>query len=563
MNRRGTGVAAGRGTVLTLAFKNADASDGENLEALLARASSTTDRVDARAGLELALRALTLARDRNDAARTARALAIVSGARRALADFQGAANAALEAIEILQASDIASGRAMVRVNAALVFFDLGDYERTLAMLAEARQDLIRDDDPMADSQCAHAEGMVQSRLGEFDLARASFERALRLRRRMRHDDAVAVTLNSLGVLHLRRAQPAVPDGTDTKAEFARAHAYFIEARHLAEKVGDARLALLAAINMAGALGGEGRVDEALAQFTSLLPIARAQGDRSNESLLLANAGEAARLAGDHAHARRLCEEALAIAGEIGSKVRQQQAHVQLSLACEAAGDLAGALSHYKASHVLEREMHAGEARRLAEAHALRGEIERARQETARLRRARRDLTRENRKLVRQAHEDPLTGLANRRAFDAVLDARLTDARSHERPLAIVIFDIDRFKAINDRFTHAIGDAVLKEVAALLRAHCRAYDIAARIGGEEFVLLLREADLASASHVAERVRTEIAARDWQSIAPDLAVTVSGGVAVDPGQGSAGTLLRAADTALYEAKRAGRDRVCVAS
>ena len=535
----------------------------EDLDALLARASATTDRTDVRAGLDLALRALSLARTRQDAARTARALAIVGGARRALADFPGAASAVLEAIDLLQAADIASGRAMVRVQAALVFFDLGDYERTLAFLAEARHDLIRDDDPHADSQCAHAEGMVQSRLGEFDLARTSFERALRLRRRLRHDGAVAVTLNSLGVLHLRRAQPAVPDGTDTKAEFARAHAYFIEARHLAEKVGDSRLALLAAINVAGALGGEGRLADALEQSLVLLPLARAQGDRFNESLLLANAGEAARLMGDHVQSRVLCEEALAVAREIGSKVREQQARLQLSLACEAAGDLAAALAHYKAQHTLERDMHAGEARRLAEAHALRVEIERVRQETAKLRRDRRDLTRQNRKLAREAHEDALTGLANRRALDIMLEVRMTDARAQQRPLAIVLFDIDRFKTINDRFSHAVGDAVLREVAAMLRAHCRAYDIAARIGGEEFVLLLREADLGSAQHVAERVRAEIATHDWRGVAADLAVTVSGGVAVDPGQGDAASLLRSADNAMYAAKRAGRDRVCTAS
>jgi len=551
--------------MIKLAVQNPPAAaprPDEDLDALLARASATTDRTDARAGLELALAALDRARTLADAPRTARALAIVAGARRALSDFPGAASAALEAIDILQAADVTSGRAMVRVTAALVFFDLGDYERAVTFLDEARHDLVRDDDPLADSQCAHAEGMVQSRLGEFDLARASFERALRLRRRMHHDEAVAITLNSLGVLHLRRAQPAVPDGTDTAAEFERAFAYFTESRELAHKVGDTRLALLAAVNVAGALGGQGRAAEALEQFLALLPVARAQGDRSNESLLLANAGEAARLVGDLSQSRALCEQALAIALEIASKVREQQARLQLSLTCESSGDLAAALAHYKSHHVLERETHAGQARRLAEAQALRGEIERARQVTAKLRRERRDLTRENRMLVRLAREDSLTGLANRRAFDAALEARLADARANQRPLAIVLFDIDRFKSINDRFNHTIGDAVLREVAAMLQAHCRASDLAARIGGEEFVLLLREADGESALNVAERVRAEIAGRDWSAVAPGLAVTISGGVAVDPGDGSAAALVRDADTALYEAKRAGRDRVCIA-
>jgi diguanylate cyclase (GGDEF)-like protein len=531
----------------------------DDLDALIGEALALVDRTDPRAGLAVALRALESARDREDAARIARALEIVCSARRALADFPGAASAALEAIDVLQAAAIDAGRAAARVQAALVYFDLGDYERALAYLDEARHDLVQDDDPGTDSLCAHAEGMVQSRLGEFDLARASFERALRLRRRMHDNAAVAVTLNSLGVLHLRRAQPATPDGTDTAAEWARADAYFAEAHTLAQQAGDTRLAMLSAINLAGAAGGAGRVDEALRRFLALLPLAREHGDRYHESLLLANAGEAARLQGDLSQSRTLCEEALAVAHAIGSKVREQQARLQLSLTCERAGDLAAALAHYKSHHALEREMHAGEARRLAEAQALRAEIERAREEAAKLRRAQRDLTRENRKLTRQAREDALTGLANRRAFDAALDARLPDARSNGRPLAVVLFDVDRFKSINDRFTHAVGDAVLRSLGAILRAHCRASDIAARIGGEELALLLREADRDSATHVAERVRREVEAHDWSALAPGLAVTISGGVAVDSGQGTAAALMREADVALYEAKRGGRNQV----
>ena len=449
-----------------------------------------------------------MARACGDVPRTARALRIVATASRALADYPRAAEAARESIALLEAAGVQAGRADARTCEALVYFDLGDYGRALAGLDEARGDLLREDDPEADSRCAHALGMVQSRLGEFGLARASFERALRLRRRLADDAAIATTLNSLGVLHLRLAQPAVPDGTDTNAEFGRALAYFNEVHALAKRVGDARLCLLSEINIAGALGGLGRVAEALERFLAQLAVARMQGDRQHESLILANAGEACRLLGDHARSRALCEEALAVAQATASKVREQQARLQLSLTCEATGDFAAALVHYKAQHLLERETHAAEGRRIAQAQALRAEIDRAQQETAKLRRESLDLKRENRVLERQAREDPLTGLANRRAFDDALDARLQDARATRRPLAVVLFDIDRFKSVNDRFTHAAGDAVLREVAALLRAHCRASDIAARIGGEEFVLLLREADRDSAVAVAQRVRAEV-------------------------------------------------------
>jgi diguanylate cyclase (GGDEF)-like protein len=533
---------------------------GDDLDALLAEAFTLTDRTDPRAGLALAERALAMARERADTVRIARALTAASLAHRTLSDYAPAAREAHEAVELLTAAGVAAGRANARVQAANVYFELGDYERALSHLDDARRDLLLVDDPVAAAACAHAEGMVQSRLSEFALARESFERALRLRRRGDDDDAIATTLNSLGVLHLRRAQSGAASEGKSQADFERALAYFTEARDLARRVGDARLELLSDINIAGTLGGQGCFAEALERFLAQIPAARALSDRYNESLLLANAGEACRRLGQHDRARTLCEEALTVAQATSSKVREQQARLQLSLACEATGDVKSALEHYKAHHALERETHAAEARRRAEAQSLRGQIERMEEEAAQLARVRLDLERENRVLERQAREDPLTGLANRRAFDDAFPARLADARAAGRPLAVALFDIDRFKTVNDRFTHAIGDAVLREVAALLGAHCRASDVAARIGGEEFVLLLREADRASALAVAGRVRTEVAARDWSAVAEGLTVTISAGVAADPGTGSAADLLRAADDALYRAKRAGRDRVC---
>ncbi|MFO1323115.1 MAG: GGDEF domain-containing protein [Burkholderiales bacterium] len=529
------------------------------MDALLAQAHAVVDRADPRTGLTLAERALAQARGAGDVARTAHALTIAAGAHRALSEYPQAAKDAHDAIELLDAAGVTAGRVGARVQAALVYFELGDLDRALAHLDDARRDLLLVDDPVADSACAHAEGMVLSRLGDYGLAQPSFERALRLRRRLGDDGAVATTLNSLGVLHLRIAQAQGTAEADAKAEFERAHAYFSEAHDLARRVGDARLEMLSGINVAGALGGQGRLVEALDRFAALLPAAKALSDRYNESLLLANAGEACRRLGQHDRARALCEEALAVAQSIASKVREQQARLQLSLACEAAGDLAGALVHYKAHHALERESHAAEARRRAEAQALRGQIDEMRQEAARLQRESSDLARENRMLERQAREDPLTGLANRRAFDDALDARLAEARAAGRPLAVALFDIDRFKLVNDRFTHAVGDLVLREVADLLRACCRASDVAARLGGEEFVLLLRDADRDRALAIAERVRTEVAAHDWSTLAAGLAVTISAGVAADAGSGTGGALVGDADAAMYRAKRAGRDCV----
>lgn len=131
-----------------------------------------------------------------------------------------------------------------------------------------------------------------------------------------------------------------------------------------------------------------------------------------------------------------------------------------------------------------------------------------------------------------------------------------------RALSVMIGDIDHFKAINDRYSHAIGDAVLRMVADVLRAALRPGDLAARYGGEEFVMLLRDTGAAEAATLCERLRQAIAAADWQEIHPDLAVTISIGVCSDLGLDGPDGMIAAADARLYQAKAEGRNRVCAA-
>ncbi|MDG2526742.1 two-component regulator propeller domain-containing protein [Stenotrophomonas sp. HITSZ_GD] len=160
---------------------------------------------------------------------------------------------------------------------------------------------------------------------------------------------------------------------------------------------------------------------------------------------------------------------------------------------------------------------------------------------------------------RQAHEDALTGLPNRRQFDEALARDLSRARRSGRLLSLVILDIDHFKLINDRHSHATGDAVLHEVGALLTAACRASDLPARLGGEEFAILLSDTPAEEAERVCARIRELFHARsDWGGI-EGLRVTFSAGVAELREDESGSSLLQRADHALYEAKSDGRDRI----
>jgi diguanylate cyclase (GGDEF)-like protein/putative nucleotidyltransferase with HDIG domain len=158
-----------------------------------------------------------------------------------------------------------------------------------------------------------------------------------------------------------------------------------------------------------------------------------------------------------------------------------------------------------------------------------------------------------------ARTDPLTGLLNRRGFQAVFDLELERSRRSGRPCALLVGDLDHFKRVNDILGHPVGDERLERFARLLEAGKRRIDAAARIGGEEFALLLPETDEHGAYVIAERLRHHV--RD--AFAPDqVALTVSFGVAAYPTHGSTGDqLLGAADQALYVAKELGRDRTAI--
>jgi diguanylate cyclase (GGDEF)-like protein len=159
---------------------------------------------------------------------------------------------------------------------------------------------------------------------------------------------------------------------------------------------------------------------------------------------------------------------------------------------------------------------------------------------------------------RQALVDGLTGLANRRAAAEALHAEAARAGRLETPLSVVLADLDGFKDVNDAHGHTVGDAVLRIFAEVLRETLRDSDVAGRWGGEEFLLLLPGADEDGAAQLAERVRVGLAARSVPGI-PGLRVTASFGVAEYAGETNTEQLIAAADSALYRAKRAGKDRV----
>jgi two-component system cell cycle response regulator len=163
-------------------------------------------------------------------------------------------------------------------------------------------------------------------------------------------------------------------------------------------------------------------------------------------------------------------------------------------------------------------------------------------------------------LLDQSTRDPLTGLNNRRSALEELQGWFDLSRRHQRPLSIIMCDLDHFKEVNDTLGHGAGDRVLEEFGQRVKDTLRTTDLAGRIGGEEFLLILPETDLEGALLLAERMRTAAGGLPFQLALGPRQVTCSLGVAQrGPGDRDAGALLARADGALYAAKRAGRNQV----
>ncbi|WP_433826436.1 GGDEF domain-containing protein [Actinoplanes sp. CA-015351] len=238
-------------------------------------------------------------------------------------------------------------------------------------------------------------------------------------------------------------------------------------------------------------------------------------------------------------ARTLCADRELAA--VSARVREEQAAL-----FAANGLFAEAYEEHRAFHTEATALHS--AQRDARARALQAvfEANEARRATEHFREL--------------SHRDALTGLYNRRYVNERVPALLTDAAARNRPISLAIVDLDHFKRVNDTFSHSTGDTVLQHIAELLMEAADGTAIAARMGGEEFLLVYPGVDAAEAVQRCERLRLRIRAHGWEPITGALPVTTSIGVTTTPdGRGTYSVLLAQADRNLYAAKRGGRDRV----
>ena len=416
-------------------------------------------------------------------------------------------------------------------------------------------------------------GVACSRAGQYDAGLEHFHQVLALFEARGDRAGCMSVLNNLGI------------NCKNLGRHGEAIAHLEHGLAIAAEVGDAAASAVLRSNLGEPLLALGRLADAQRELDTAIAALADCGYREGEINARVTHGRVLLALGRADAAQAELERALQGAEATGGRNYAARAHQTLAELHKAAGRFDAALRHHEAFHAAERaqfnaesdrligllrvQLEVADARHEAEVHRLRHvEIAQAHDELKALHAALLAADAEKNALLAQLAEqsrtDALTGLANRRWLDERLAAEMQRARRHALPLAVAMCDLDFFKRINDRFGHAVGDEVLRRVAAILRERCRSTDLVARYGGEEFCIAFLEADAADAVRSCEELRAAVAAHDWHPVHPALVVTLSIGVAHlgdgrDGVHDDAHALLADADRHLYRAKRDGRNRV----
>lgn len=462
--------------------------------------------------------------------------------------FRSGALAALiadgvEQLPLLRAGGPTNELFIVLRTMSLAACDLGRFEVALPCAQEAQNLATQLGDRGALALAINAVACCFERMGDPWQAERLMSDALAIARQQDAAHPVFATLNNLcasliGMYHqLRDAAP--PE--EARDSLRRALPIAREAHSMTERPDMAFYRLFTEGNLGEVLLHLGCFSEARPLLENSLTQARQIGADAQAARIGCTLGELELFEGRPEIAWQTLEAVRL--GAVGTDLRMTQLRLHHALwrSTRALQRSSDALQHLETYLQLERQRAVSQLRAQSELFVTRAEVEQVRLE---------------------ARRDPLTRLANRREVGDRLPALLAAGRASSKPLAIAMLDLDRFKQVNDRFGHAIGDAVLVAMARILRENTRSADIGARVGGEEFLLALPETDADRALEICERLRHRVASYPWTTLADGLSVTLSVGVASAPPY-DADELTARADAALYAAKVQGRNCVAVSA
>ena len=538
----------------------------DRVRALCALATELARTGDSRRALAHARDARTLAIAEHDDALDAATLHALARCHFYRADFVAALELMLDALKGYQKLADGPNATIAAAGVGQCQYRLGAYEDAIVSLSRALGPAREFGIVALEINIHNTLGTSMLEAGRADEAEAHLAKGADLARQNDNKPLLTKVLLNRSLVAKRRGDEAA-DRAKTLAEYEAAHALVAQALELARALGN-RYDEAYCIGQSGTmLRLLGRRDEARERLIATLALGNEIGDPqlSAEALLELGRLEAGR---DSAAEQHYLEQAIELSARVNARRILADASETLSAFHERAGDHAAALAQYKHFHAVREQ-----ALATARQHALRAgqlwvDFEQATRTATRYREQAQSLAEDKKVLAREAaafaaqsQHDPLTGLLNRRGLDAQVGALVSASEASGTPFAIALIDIDRFKSINDRFSHAVGDAVLKRVAAAIGAHCRTHDLPVRYGGDEFLVVLADVDSTAALRVLRRLKQAVDGSRWDDVAIGLAVSLSIGAAAHAAQASVATTIAAADRALYAAKAQGRNRIVV--
>jgi diguanylate cyclase (GGDEF)-like protein len=518
----------------------------------LASAEAARDRQDLRQALQCAEAAWQLATGAEPSMRL-RAGLLLSELRYRTGALNAFVDLGLELLPLLQAGARSEDRFETLRRLAISAADNGRFDVALDAAQHAHALALELGDVAHLALATNALGCFFERIGDPWRAERLMLEGLALAREGSDPRAVFISLNNLcatliGAYYLQR--DAQPDG-DAPALLSRAEPHARQALAQARGDGDGLRLTVAMGNLGEVLVLQGHGAEARPLLQEALAIADRQGFAAQVLRIRSTVGELQLLQGRPLEAWSEWQSALAACRGQDPFATEIRLHHGLWRCARALGRSEQALDHLETYLQLERLRSLRQLHGQSALFVTRVEAEQVR----------RQAERERARAVLAEHDsrrDALTRLGNRRDVEQRAPQLLEQARRSGRPATVAMIDVDHFKRINDRHGHAVGDAVLATLGSMLRQNTRDDDLVARIGGEEFLLLLADADQARAIDIAERLCRQVARHDWGAVAPGLQTSLSIGLAAGPPL-DLQDMTRRADRALYQAKQQGRNRV----
>jgi diguanylate cyclase (GGDEF)-like protein len=467
----------------------------------------------------------------------------------------GALELGRRAVERAREAGLRRQEGLAHNDLGILYGDLNLYTEAVYHLLESAR-LLRELGDSALSRPLSNLGNIYHDLTEFVKALKAYQEAYRLLATT-PERTHGIVLGNIGrtLLALGRYAEAENNLQDSLALF--------------DTLGDAPYRAAAQLKLGQLYSATGNLSQARHHLeASLRPLPSGESMPWRDEALLALGQLQLRL-GELAEATDSLTQALALAEQNQVVSMLLEIHRALAESYERLSNLVAALAHLKAFARYQERLLKEKADRALRAALVAFEVDRVKQEQAHYQRRNSELValrcqleEQNARLKELALSDPLTGLRNRRYLEDHLDEVLASAERYGRELSVVLIDIDSFKLINDNHSHTLGDAVLIAMARLLAGQLRQADVVVRYGGEEFVIVLPETPLTQALIAAEKLRQAVEGYPWQTLAADLTVTISCGLASHQPGLTRNELLRLADQELYRAKRSGRNRVCAA-